>query len=96
MRELSSLEVGSVSGAGIFSRFGNILMFASDAANGFLNAVAPIGLALNKIPGVSTIHHIGDTIVGGVLNTISKIGKIIGGSYTSKNASHLESEWNGK
>lgn len=94
--ELSMDEIDAVSGAGLFgSIIGSSLQAAVDLSNGVLNAVAPIGLALNTIPGISPIHKLGDQTIFSIQGAVNKIGSLLGGRYTPVNPNHYQQEWPG-
>lgn len=94
MIELSQNDIEQVAGAGFFSNIiGNEILHSVDLVNGFFNAVAPIGQALNNIPFVAPIHELGDSIIGIGLKLSEGVGHALGGDYALKQPYHVTQEW---
>lgn len=94
IKDLSLEEIEAVSGGFILDRLlGSTLQAGVDVSNGLLNAVAPIGQALNLIPGVAPIHYAGDKIIAGIQSAVSQTGTLLGGNYTLTQPSHFGQEW---
>lgn len=94
IKELSLEEIEAVSGGFALGQlFGSVLQAGVDVSNGLLNAVAPIGQALNLIPGVAPIHYAGDKIISGIQGVASQAGDLLGGTYTPSQPNHFTQEW---
>ncbi|HFZ2535823.1 TPA: hypothetical protein ACIJ22_006327 [Pseudomonas aeruginosa] len=94
LNELTLNEIDAVSGAGLLgATVGNLLQFGVDVSNGVLNAVAPIGQALNLIPGVSPIHQLGDFTIATLQTAANGIGGLLGGTYQPAHPNHYQEEW---
>lgn len=94
MAVLSAREIDAVSGAGPLSAFiGSAVIAGSTLANDVLDAVAPIGWAINQIGGplVAKTHELGDALIYAVSRCAVGIGHSLGGDGTVNY--HYLNEW---
>ena len=72
---------------------GNALIGTTNVANDLLDAVAPLGLAGNKLlPGFEIAHKVGDTIIDKLSDILTTVGTGLGGTVPV-DPTHFDNEW---
>lgn len=89
MRELSSLELDTVSGGTIGSDIGNALIGFSNVANTLADAAAPVVYYGTLL--VAPIHQAVDAFFYGTSKLLVGIGQSLGGTLAPDY--HYENEW---
>ncbi|MBO1361617.1 hypothetical protein J2D73_17690 [Acetobacter sacchari] len=103
MRDLSDLEVSTISGGGsllisptaggLNALLGNALIGAANTVNAFQDAISPIGVALTAVSGPITgaLHQFNDYAIYQASQVVDTIGKALGGTITPEY--HYVNEW---
>lgn len=93
MRELTLLEVETVSGAGLFSFVGETIIDGVKIVNDIFNTnlASSVGRLFDAI-GLGSLHYAADSIGYGISQAIAGIGSFLGGD-ASRIDYHFNEEW---